>query len=311
MLKVCSFLPAVTQMLYDMGFQDQLLGVTFECPEQALSEKTIVVHCSLEGTNFSSKEIDRIFSESKHQSDELYFLDQGLFEEIAPDIVFTQDVCEVCQIDTERVARAAVRLKNPPQLVPISPQSLDDVFESARLIAKTLGKPEVASNYLRPLQERINTIGDIISNANQRSRNVMLVEWIDPIFNCGHWIPHQIELAGGVDLLSNPAGDSYRVDWAEIRRYDPEVLVIAPCGFTIDRTLEEMTILEQKPGWRDLKAVQNNEVYIADFELFTQSSASTLVDGIELLAGLFHPELSAIPVPLRQKFKRLDKLIST
>lgn len=133
----------------------------------------------------------------------------------------------------------------------------------------------------------------------------MLMEWMEPVFNCGHWIPYQIAQAGGVDMLSNPGGDSVVTPWEKIVRYDPEVLVVAPCGFTTDRTLQELHLLTERPGWEQLQAVQTQQVFVADFDLFTQPSAATLVDGIALLAGLFRPEATPVPAHLRHKFRRM------
>ncbi len=305
MLKVCSFLPAVTQMIYDMGLQDHLYGVTFECPEQALTEKTKVVRCVLEGKNYSSREIDDIFSASKRQGKSLYYVDEPLLASIAPDIIFTQDVCEVCQIDTATTARAVAKLAKEPKLIPISPESLTDVFQTAITIARALGKEEEAFTYLAKLRQRVDVVIDTLRKERALPKRVSLIEWIEPLYNCGHWIPHQIAYAGGIDMLANPSGDSIVTSWDKVIKYNPEVVVIAPCGFGIKRTVEEMHLLQQKEGWKNLKAVQENAVFIADFDLFTQPSAATLVDGIELLAGLFHPEIFGIPKHLLTKYEKL------
>ncbi|MFS4456770.1 ABC transporter substrate-binding protein [Maribacter sp. 2304DJ31-5] len=306
MLKVCSFLPAVTQMLYDMGLDDHLYGITFECPELALKEKEPVVRCVLEGKDLSSKEIDALFSASKHQGKDLYYVDQPLLESIAPDIIFTQDMCDVCQIDMACTSAAVAHLEKQPQLFSISPASLNDVFGNAVTIARALGKEEVAYTYLAGLHDRIDMVIDALRKAKALPKRVLLMEWLEPIFNCGHWIPHQIGYAGGIDMLSNPSGDSIVTPWEKILKYDPEILVIAPCGFTIDRTLEEMHLLTQKEGWRTLKAVKEGNVFIADYDMFTQSSASTLVDGIELLAGIFHPDILEVPERIRFKYRKID-----
>jgi len=306
MLKVCSFLPAVTQMLYDMELKDHLYGITFECPEIALKEKKPVVRCVLEGKNYTSKEIDVLFSESKHNGDSLYYVDQEVLEEIAPDIIFTQDICDVCQIDTECTAAATAKLEKQPELISITPASLEDVFSTATTIAKALDKEEIAEAYLKKLHTRIDVVVDALRKAKVLPKRVMLMEWIEPIYNCGHWIPHQIGYAGGIDMLSNPSGDSIVTPWSKIIKYDPEVLVIAPCGFTIKRTLEEMHLLIERKEWGNLKAVKENNVFIADFDLFTQSSANTLVNGIELLAGLFHSNTIKVPSKLENKYIRFN-----
>ena len=215
-------------MLYDMGLDEHLYGVTFECPEQALKEKQPVVRCILEGKHLSSKEIDTLFSASKHQGKDLYYVDEPVLEKIAPDIIFTQDMCDICQIDTACTAAAVAKLDKQPELISISPESLEDVFSSAITIAKALGKEEVAYSYLNGLNKRIDVVVDALRASKALPKRVMLMEWLDPIFNCGHWIPHQIGYAGGIDMLSNPSGDSVVTPWDKILKYNPEILVVAP-----------------------------------------------------------------------------------
>ncbi|MEO6720675.1 MAG: ABC transporter substrate-binding protein [Ferruginibacter sp.] len=304
-MKVCSFLPAATQMIYDMGLQEFLYGVTFECPKEALQEKPRVVRYVLEGNTYTSIEIDKIFSASKAQGKSLYYVDEELLQQIQPDIIFTQDVCEVCQIDTACTAAAVAKLEKQPLLVPLTPNNLTDVFDTAILIAKTLGKEEAAYKYLAALQHKIDFIIDELRRNKALPKRVMLMEWIEPIYNCGHWIPHQVAYAGGIDMLSNPGGDSIVTSWEKIVRYDPEVLVIAPCGFDIKRTREELSLLSDKQGWNDLSAVKNGAVFIADYDLFTQPSAGTLTDGIVLLAALFHPAIFTVPKHLLHKYASL------
>lgn len=303
-----SFLPAATQMVYDMGLQHLLQGVTFECPLPAREEKDKIVRCVLEGKQYSSREIDTIFSASKAQGKSLYYVDEELLEKISPDIIFTQDICEVCQIDTACTAAAVSRLTKQPQLIALSPNNLDDVMDTAVTIAAALGQEEAAYAYLAALQTRTGDILDRLRQFRAPLKRVMVMEWIEPVYNCGHWIPYQIAQAGGVDALSNPGGDSIVTSWEKIIKYDPEVLVIAPCGFEVNRTQEEMHLLEQKPGWNNLTAVKNKAIYLADYDFFTQPSAGTLVDGIELLAGLFHPGIFTVPPRLQHKYKTFFQL---
>ena len=274
-------------MIYDMGLQHLLHGVTFECPPESRNEKEIVVRCVLEGRNYSSSEIDKIFSASKAQGKSLYYVADETLQRIAPDIIFTQDVCEVCQIDTVCTAAAVAKLSKLPRLVALSPNNLDDVFQTAITIATALGHEEAAYSYLSSLQQRLDHITDELRMSRSPLKRVMLMEWMEPIYNCGHWIPYQIAQAGGVDMLSNPGGDSVVTPWDKVLRYNPEVIVVAPCGFDTKRTLEEMHLLTRRPGWHDLMAVQNNSVFVADYDLFTQPSAGTLVKGVELLAQFF------------------------
>jgi iron complex transport system substrate-binding protein len=306
-MTACSFLPAATQMIYDMHLQAFLHGVTFECAPLALAEKPKVVRCVLEGNHYSSTEIDRIFSASKAQGKSLYYVEEELLQSIAPDVIFTQDVCEVCQIDTACTAAAVARLAKQPQLVALTPNTLHDVFNTAITIAAALGKEEAAYPYLAALQKRIDTIIDTLRLHKAPPKRVMIMEWLAPVYNCGHWIPYQVAYAGGIDMLSNPGGDSIVTPWEKIVKYDPEVLVIAPCGFTVNRTAEEIHLLTEKKEWRQLTAVKNNAVFMADYDLFTQPSASTLTDGIELLAALFHPSLFTVPAHLQHKYQPLTQ----
>ena len=300
-MKACSFLPAATRMIYDMGLQDYLHGVTFECPEEALAEKPKLVRCIMEGKNYSSAEIDTVFRTAKAQGKSLYYVEEDLLQSIAPDIIFTQDTCEVCQIDTKCTAAAVAKLKVRPEIIPLTPANLQDVYTTAVTIARALGHEEAAYTYLAKLQKHTDHILDVLRQNNMPLKRVLLLEWIDPIYNCGHWIPFQIALAGGIDMLSNPGGDSIVIPWEKIRKYDPEVMIIAPCGFHIARAKEELHLLSRNEGWTDITAVQNGQVFLADFDLFTQPSPSTLVDGIRLLAALFHPALFEVPGSLKNK----------
>ncbi len=290
-------------MIYDMKLEHLLHGVTFECPSEALVDKPKVVRCVMEGKVMTSVEIDQLFSASKRDGESLYYVDEPILQKIAPDIIFTQDTCEVCQIDTACTASAVAKLPKLPQLISLSPNNLQDVFDCALTIARALGQEEAAFRYLSPLQDTLDSIVDTLRVHKAPLKRVLLMEWIEPIYNCGHWIPHQIAYAGGVDMLSNPSGDSIVTPWDKVVKYDPEVLVIAPCGFHIQRAQEELFLLQQKPGWKNLKAVQLGQVYLADFDLFTQPSASTLVSGVELLAALFHPTIFEVPERLQQKYQ--------
>lgn len=289
-MKALSFLPASTHIIYELGLQDQLYGVTFECP----SDKPKVVRSYLEDNHYSSAEIDQIVSEHKRNDKPLYYIDMDLLQDIAPDVIFTQHVCDVCQIGTAFVEKAIHQLAKPPTLIPLVPRRLKDIFDNVQTIASALDATATGQQLIASCQQRINTIVDRLRAEQAPPRRVMLIEWLDPIYNCGHWIPDQLCLAGGADALSNPAGYSVPTDWSRIQAYDPEVIVIAPCGFDIERAAAEMTVMQQRTGWADMSAVKKGSVYLADANLFTRPSTS-LVDGIELLAALFHPQLFEVP----------------
>ncbi len=308
-MKVCSFLPAVTQMIYDMNLQNDLYGITFECPPRALLEKEILVYCTLvakpgedsKNKVFTSKEIDILYSQSKSSGTTLYYIDEEKFLAIAPELIFTQDTCDVCQIDTQSVVRSVHKLDQSPKIISITPNSLEDVFTSALVVAEAMGAKEKGLQYIQALRDKINFIQKTLEEKQAPLRQICLLEWLEPLFNCGHWIPDQIRLAGGVDTLSKPHKDSHRISWEDLEEYNPDILILAPCGFSIERTLEEIQVLIQKKGWENLRAVKNNSVYIADFAYFTQSSPSTLTQGIALLAALLHPTLFKIEEGLEKR----------
>lgn len=309
-MKVSSFLPAVTQMIYDMNLQHLLDGITFECPQIALDEKQKVVRYKLEGKQLTSAEINEVFSKSKASGESLYYVDEPILENILPDIIFTQDVCEVCQIDTECTSKAVANLSKQPEIIAITPDSLQDVFDSAITIAKAMQQEEKAYEYLSSLQTRVKKVVDVQREHQLLPKSVLLLEWIDPLFNCGHWIPHQIGLAGGIDLLSHPSGDSIVIPFEKIVKYNPEVIIIAPCGYNVETTKGDMRFLEEQPEWKNLKAVQNNQVYLADFDMFTQPSASTLVNGIECLSAMIHPNYFTVNKTLAHKFVNYSQFVS-
>jgi iron complex transport system substrate-binding protein len=300
-VRACSFLPAATSIISQLGLEDLIYGVTFECP----SDRPKVVRTILEGKTFSSEEIDRFVSDSKAKGIPLYYIDEELLAQAAPDIIFTQDVCDVCQIDTSVVQRAVHKLKKQPLLVPLIPRNLDDVFDNVLTIGKALHHEQKAIHLLSRLNQRRETILNTLLRNRAPLKRVMIMEWLSPIYNCGHWIPYQVAAAGGVDMLSNPGGYSIVTEWEKIRKYNPEVLVIAPCGFHIERSATEINKLTVLEGWEDMLAVKTNRVFLADANLFTQPSAE-LVDGIELLAALFHPDLFDAPEQLSKKFIPLE-----
>jgi len=305
-MRACSFVPASTQMIYDLGLEDRLVGVTFECP----SDKPRVVRSRLEGTHLDSAAIDRLVSDAAAAGESLYHVDQTLLEQADPDVVFTQSVCDVCQIGTSYVERAlytlAQRRQHPPKVVPLVPRRLDDVFANVLTIATELGAPDRGLALVDDARQRLDAIVDVLRARRARPARVMVMEWIDPIYNCGHWIPDQIAAAGGADAVSCPAGYSIPVPWDKIRLYDPEVLVVAPCGFDLPRARQDLPRLTSLPGFAELAAVRAGRAFLASPLFFTQPSLLQLVTGVELLASFFHPSLFAAPAAARGAWEPLS-----
>lgn len=290
-VKACSFLPGATDMIQRMGLAEQLVGVTFECR----SDKPKVVRSVLEGRRMGSGEIDRTVKEHARTNTPLYYIDIELLRELAPDVIFTQHVCNVCQIGTAYVEQAIRELDKRPKLVPLVPQTFEDVLDNAMTIAGELGAPEAGVRHVEEVRERLRRLSGRLSGTVPV--RVVFIEWLDPVYNSGHWIPDMIRLAGGIDLLGVPGGYSGPVDWQDVVGADPDVIVAAPCGLSLEQAFRDMRSLAQRPGWETLRAVRENRVFLLDPDLFTCPSTA-LADGVELLAGLFHPERIALPASL-------------
>lgn len=305
-MRVCSFLPAATEIIHRMGLEEFLCGVTFECK----SDKPKIVRSILEHKNYNNSELNCIISQIKAQGKSLYYIDEALLQSLQPDVIFVQDGSDAGLTDTSYVQRCIHNLSKLPKVVGIRPRNLTDVFDNIIAIGRAMGKEGSAYRLLAELKQKTESITDIIRPAKTPVKRIMFAEWIDPLHNCGHWIPDMISQAGGVDLLSNPSGYAGMVPWEKVRKYDPEVLIIAPAGFKPQRTLQEMNELISQPGWDELAAVRNNTVFIIDGGLFSRPGPG-LVKGIELLAALFYPKLFSIPAALTKKIVCFNKAFVT
>lgn len=283
-MKICSFFPAATTMIQQLGLEQYLCGVTFECP----SDKPSVVRSHIEGNKMSSFEINETVATYNKENKSLYYIDLDLLEAISPDIIITQGVCDICQISDSYVRNTISKLSKKPAILALTPKSLNDVFDDSLAIASSVNKENLATILREKLDTRIHTIQNKLKNTPLKK--ISFIEWIDPIYNCGHWIPDQIKIAGGIDALANPYGYSKPMQWKKITEYNPEIIIFSPCGFDIKSTLSEINILTKKEGWNNLNAVKKLQVYIADADLFTQPS-TTLVDGIEVLANIMRPSI--------------------
>ena len=280
-MRICSFLPAATRIIQELGFSDSLCGVTFECA----IDRPRVVRSRLEGENLSSAEIDRRVKESQLRGESLYYLDEPLLQKIQPDVVFIQDVCRVCQIDVATACSVLNKLKVPPKIIPLNPMTLEDVLDDIETVADALDEQERGIALSASLKQRTVVVKQ--KTASLPTREVCFIEWVQPLYHCGHWIPEQIAIAGGTDPFGTVGGYSGELDWARIQAADPEVLVVSPCGFDAQRSLEEIASLANLPEWNELRAVRHGEVYAVDSHLFTEPGPDLFL-GIELLAGLFH-----------------------
>jgi iron complex transport system substrate-binding protein len=290
MIRTVSLLPAATEIVGALGLLDQLLAVSHECdyPEEA-NRRPRVTHCEIYGKGLSSDAIDRWVAERLQSHGSLYTLDEQKLRELAPDLILTQRLCDVCAPGFDSVEALAKTLPSKPRVLNLEPKSLGDILRSILNVAAAMGHPEKGVEVCRQLERRIAAVEKRVSGLG--GPTVFLMEWADPIYNSGHWNPGLIKLAQGIPVLSPEGGYSIRIPWEELRAADPEVLIIACCGNTVEKTRHDLPILEALTGWRELKAVRGRRTYLADGSAYFSRPGPRIVDALELTALMLHPEV--------------------
>jgi iron complex transport system substrate-binding protein len=289
MIRTVSLLPAATEIVGALGLMDQLLAVSHECdyPEEA-SRRPRVTFCEIAGQVLSSAAIDRWVSERLQTHGSLYTLDEQKLRELAPELILTQGLCEVCAPAFDSVEAFATTLPSKPRVLNLDPKSLRDILGCVREVARAMGHAARGDEVCRQLERRIAAVRERVEGL--RRPTVFLMEWVDPIFNAGHWSPELIRLAQGTPVLAAEGEDSVRVPWEALRAADPEVLLIACCGQGVERTRKDLPLLEALPGWATLRAVRSQHVYLADGSAYFSRPGPRIVDSLEMVASMLHPE---------------------
>jgi iron complex transport system substrate-binding protein len=302
--RVVSLLPAGTEIVASLGCVDALVGVSHECDfPPAVNALPRVTRCAIHGNALPSAETDRWVTESLASRGTLYTLDEALVQRLRPDVIVTQRLCDVCAVSFPTVAAFAATLPGPPEVLDLEPSSVADVLNDVRRVAAALGVAERAGDVIAGLEARIAAVRDAVP-PGPRPRTVLL-EWIDPPFRTGHWGPELVALAGGVEPLGRRGEDAARVAWDAVVAAAPEVLVVACCGYDVARTLEDFPLLRARPGWNDLPAVRRNQVWVVDGSAYLSRPGPRLVDSLEILAEILHPDVFTGRFPARE-FRRLD-----
>jgi len=294
LLKVCSCLPAATNILVSLGLSDLIVAATFECP----IDRPIIIHSSIHDKNLSASEINNLISIHKKENTTVNSIDEELLLNISPDVLFTQAICNVCQIGEGDVVDALVKHNLNTKVYSLNPKSLEDVLEDIITVANACDNPDKGGKLISSLRKEMNDIKVTLEEQQRAVVNCSFFEWMDPIFNCGHWIPDQLKIAGGKDALENPYGYSYPVDVKKIEGYDPEVLIFSACGMSLEQSLIEVEKVLDNPFWKELSAYQNKNIWIVDGNLFTQPGPD-LIKGIQLLSAIFNPDLFIISDELK------------
>ncbi len=297
-LKICSLLPSGTEILYSLGLDDQVVAVTHECdyPPQAASKPKITKDLILH-TRMSSKEIDHAVAANVGRHGSIYCLNEDLLEALKPDLIITQELCEVCAVSYNEVKKAARVLNGQTRIVSLEPNSLSDVLDTILLIGELTGCKEAAEKHVRDMKSRLDRVRQRVGGL--RRPRVYAMEWLDPPFSAGHWVPEMVEIAGGDEVIGKAGMKSQRINADAILAANPEIIVLMPCGFSLDRTIEEYRRIQFLPGW-------SGQVYAVDGSSYFNRSGPRLIDGVEILADIFHPRRGGTGHESNRNFTRLS-----
>jgi iron complex transport system substrate-binding protein len=288
--RIISFLPSATELIYELGAQEKLFGVTHECnyPNDA-SSKPKVIESVFEPKNMSSQEIDdKICSLSERGEDIYKLITQNVYN-AKPNLIISQEICEVCSAYTNQVKNAMEILDEKPEIYSMSPHDVQGILQCVTDIAEKIDEVERGIEIINSLNLRINKIKNIqISNKPK----VLGIEWIKPFFTAGHWVPEMIEYSGGINMITKTGEHSRKMDIEEIENVDPDILILMPCGFDVQRTVSEYErYLRNDTRWNQLRAVKEKKVFAVDANSFFSKPSIRVVGGIEILAKILHPEI--------------------
>lgn len=287
-MRIVSLLPSATEIICELGLGDQLVGVTHECDYPSFVRglpkvtKTMIPH------DATSKEIDGLVRERLRTERALYSLDMPTLEGLSPNLIVTQALCDVCAVAESEVTAAACSLPGQPKVVNLEPTCLAEVFECLQLVGDAAGIPDQAFAAIARLRDRVEQVEKRSRSIDTRP-TIVLLEWIDPPFCSGHWSPELVRIAGGVEMIGGEGQRSRTTAWDEIVRADPEFLVIACCGFDVERTRRDLPILASYPGYDQLACVRSQNVYVVDGNAYFSRPGPRLVDSVEILADILNP----------------------
>lgn len=289
-MRICSLLPSATEIAFALGLGDSLVAVTHECdyPPEA-KQKAVVVKSAIDPDR-PSGEIDREVKEHGRGGKSIYTLDLEGLGKADPELILTQEVCDVCAVDYDDVVRAASSLPRCPRVLSLNPHSLLDVLGDIVRVGKATGKRKEGEELAGRLERRIRQVKEQAARSGGLPR-VACLEWLDPLFSAGHWVPEMVDLAGGRDELAHAGKSSAEIDWKKVVEFEPEILVLMPCGFDMERTLKDAHRLRRIPDWKKIPAVQTGRVFAVNGHAYFNRPGPRLVDGLEILAQIIHPEI--------------------
>jgi iron complex transport system substrate-binding protein len=285
-MRVISLVPNGTEILFAVGAGDLVVGVSHECDYPPEARTRPILTGSALTPGMSAAEVDAAVSSQVGSGLSLYTLDEARIEELAPDVIVTQQLCPVCAVSTEQVNGAVRPLPRCPELVSLDPRTIGQVFADIRRVGEVTGRTVEAEALLASLEQRLAAVRAAIGS-RPRPR-VLALEWLDPPFAGGHWVPEMIDLAGGEDAVARPGDHSARLTWEQVAAADPDVIVVMPCGFDEAGAREQIATIADRPEWSSLRAVCEGRIHPVDANGCFSRPGPRLVDGIERLAAIFH-----------------------
>ncbi len=301
-MRIYSFIPSATETVFALGLGDQLCGVTHECdyPPEA-RRKPVVIRSLVDSSGMTQRDIDGRVVESMSHGHGLYTIDKSVLRENAPDVVITQELCDVCSVSLRDVVSTISELSESCRVVSLKPRGLRGVLEDIVTVGEACDAEPEARRLVASLEARIQRVKDTAEGL-ARPR-VFCAEWFDPVFASGHWVPEMVEIAGGKDELGLAGQESRKIPWERVVAYDPEVLVLMPCGFDAERAEGDIPLLARNGGWRSITAVRNGEVFATNGSAYYSRPGPRLVDGLELMSKMIHPEAFGDDLPPGQAWK--------
>lgn len=306
-MRIVSFLPSATETLYELGAGSQIVGVTHECkfPRQA-RKKPQIIRSSFNPEEMTARDIDIKVVELMRSGKDIYVVDENALKSVSPNLIVAQGLCEVCSPFTKEINKAVNILGNQPDVLILDPHDLDDILVSIMDLAERIGRVGEGRKLVTSLQNRIDSVRSMKIKFRP---NVLCIEWIEPLFTAGHWVPQMVEYAGGINGLSTVGEPSRRMDIEEAVQMDPDIIVLMPCGFNMERTLKELPVLASNGKWKSLQAVKNGNVYAVNANAYFSKPGPRTVVGLEIMAKILHPEASQhIRVP-KSSYKKINKLL--
>lgn len=288
--RIVTFLPSATELIYSLGADDKLFGVTHECnyPSGAKT-KPRVINSVFDPASMSSKQIDDKICQLMTDGKEIYNLNKENLLNAKPDLIISQNICEVCSAHTEHVKKAMEILEKKPEVYTMDPHDVNEILVSIKDISKMIGKEKEGNNLVDSLSKRLEFVKSKMFEERPR---VVAIEWMDPFFTSGHWIPEMIEAAGGENLISTEKMPSRKMKLGEIKEVNPDIIVMMPCGFDVKRTISEYNnVLAKNTDWNELEAVKENSVYAVDANSYFSKPSLRTITGIEVLASIIHPDV--------------------